>query len=104
MKTQKQQLTGLILLLALAGPALALEEALPLRGVNEVLQTRIDQRIGDALEREFYSRSESRQATSRVGATATNDPADKHAQADCPVLPIAPLIHQYLSARHNPLT
>lgn len=104
MKTQKPQLTGLILLLALAGPALALEESLPLRGVNEVLQTRIDQRIGDALEREFYSRSESRQATSRVGDMATNDPADKHAQADCPALPIAPLIHQYLSARHNPLT
>lgn len=104
MKTQKQQLTGLILLLALAGPALALEEALPAQGVNEVLQTRIDQRIGDALEREFYSRRESRQATSRVGDMATNDPADKHAQADCPALPIAPLIHQYLSARHNPLT
>jgi hypothetical protein len=99
MKTQKPQLTGIILLLALAGPALALEESLPVPGVNEVLQTRIDQQIGDSLEREFYSRSESWQAPSRVGATATNDPGDKPAQADCPVLQIAPLTHQYLSAR-----
>ncbi len=99
MKTQKQQLTGLIFLLALAGPALALEEVRPVQGVNELLQTRIDQQIGDSLEREFYSRSESWQAPSRVGDTATNDPADNPAQADCPVLPIAPPIHQYLSAR-----
>ena len=99
MKTQKQQLTGLIFLLALAGPALALEEVLPMQAVNEALQTRIDQQIGDSLEREFYNRSASRQASPRDAATATNDPADDHAQADCPVLPIAPPIHQYLSAR-----
>jgi len=99
MKTQKQQLTGLIFLLALAGPALALEEVLPVQGVNELLQTRIDQQIGDSLEREFYNRSASRQASPRDAATATNDPADDPAQADCPVLPIAPPIHQYLSAR-----
>ena len=99
MKTQKQQLTGLIFLLALAGPALALEEVLPMQAVNEALQTRIDQQIGDSLEREFYNRSASRQASPRDAATATNDPADDPAQADCPVLPIAPPIHQYLSAR-----
>ena len=99
MKTQKQQLTGLIFLLALAGPALALEEVMPVQGVNELLQTRIDQQIGDSLEREFYNRSASRQASPRDAATATNDPADDPAQADCPVLPIAPPIHQYLSAR-----
>jgi len=99
MKTQKPQFTGLILLLALAGPTLALEEALPVQGVNELLQTRIDQQIGDSLEREFYRRSESWQAPSLVGDTATNDPADNPAQADCPVLPIAPPTHQYLSAR-----
>ncbi|MBP6699892.1 MAG: hypothetical protein KA135_01510 [Halioglobus sp.] len=99
MKTQKQQLTGLIFLLALAGPALALEEVLPMQAVNEALQTRIDQQIGDSLEREFYNRSASRQASPRDAATATNDPADDPAQADCPVLPIAPPIHQYPSAR-----
>ena len=99
MKTQKPQLTGLILLLALAGPTLALEETVPVQGVNELLQTRIDQQIGDSLEREFYRRSESWQAPSLVGDTATNDPADNPAQADCPVLPIAPPTHQYLSAR-----
>ncbi|MGL4564333.1 MAG: hypothetical protein ACRCVD_03490 [Halioglobus sp.] len=99
MKTQKQQLTGLILLLALAGPALALEETVPVQGVNELLQTRIDQQIGDSLESEFYRRSESWQTPSLVGDTATNDPADNPAQADCPVLPIAPPTHQYLSAR-----
>ena len=99
MKTRKPQLTGLTLLLALAGPALALEEALPVQGVNELLQTRIDQQIGDSLEREFYSRSESWQAPSLVGDTATNDPADNPMEADCPALPIAPPTHQYLSAR-----
>ena len=99
MKTQKQQLTGLILLLAFAGPALSLEEILPAQGVNELLQARIDQQIGDSLAHEFYRRSESWQAPSRVVDTATSDPADSPAEADSPVLPITPPNHQYLSAR-----
>ncbi len=99
MKTQTPQLTGLVLLLALAGPAVALEETRPLQGINELLQTRIDKQLGKSLERALYNYSESWQDRSRVGDTATNGPADKHAQADCPVLPIAPPIHQYLSAR-----
>ena len=100
MKTQKQQLTGLIFTTGARRPGPGPGGShCQCKAVNEVLQTRIDQQIGDSLEREFYNRSASRQASPRDAATATNDPADDPAQADCPVLPIAPLIHQYLSAR-----
>ena len=43
-----------------------------MQAVNEVLQTRIEQQVGSSLEREFYNRSASRQASPRDTATATD--------------------------------
>jgi hypothetical protein len=101
MKTQKTQHSRLplLLILTLAGPALALEETLPMQAVNEALQTRIEQQVGSSLEREFYNRSASRQASPRDAATATNHRSDQPAAVDCSSPPMAPVTQQYLSAR-----
>ena len=100
MKTQKPQhiRVPLLLILTLAGPALALEETRPMQAVNEVLQSRIDQRLGNSLERELYKRIESWPAPPRDVDTATNHRSDQPAAADS-TPPMAPVTQQYLSAR-----
>jgi hypothetical protein len=101
MKTQKPRYSrlSLVLILTLAGPALALEETRPIPSVIEVLQNRIDQGLGRALEPGFARLSESRQAPPRAADTATNQRSDQAAAADGTTPPIVPITQQYLSAR-----
>ena len=101
MKTQKTRHNrlSLLLILTLAGPALALEEALPLQAVNEVLQTRIEQQVGSSLEREFYNLSASWEVPPRDAAAATDHLTDQPAAVDCTPPPMAPVTQKYLSAR-----